>query len=672
MLTPMGRTYYCARCMHSFTANGEACPNLACRATRPERGWGRLLQAGDLLDRHYRVHNRIAVGGAGITYRARELDDDDEEVGPDLAIKVLLQSDGTFLRRLGNEARVLQELDHAHIVESMGFVHRAGKPAYLVMRYESGGNLFDHVRHVGALPLDVASAITEQILDALVTSHRRGIVHRDLKPQNVLLREVVDRETTPHVLVADFGIAKVAGFLGDGLTTVGTFVGTPEFAAPEQFKGLPPSPASDIYAAICVFWFCLTGEPPVTFGDRSDIVACLTTLREAIPLRLPEAIAVPPAIRARLDELFAHTLVMDAESRWSAGTVLEALASLELEDADVASWASSPPVDAPPMATMSPEALLEPEPQPSVASDPPTPEAPTIAAPAEPAAPPPPAPKPSRMRLRPTAERTRSPEPEPSTSPTADGLDALFESAKTGAVEVANRAMEEENAGSLEDLFADPKPTPPPTSPPPESPREAEPVHAHASGSVLDGAWETVVDTPSPEPPPAEPEPPAAPWVPDAPTPVPASLADDARRLAALGSCGPEAREAVLAGFSDAASAVGSVGNNASPATLCGANLVVAAEGLAGRAAWCRRLLTHEDPDVRATAALAVGTVGKAGQLTQLNRLLSDSSPKVRRATVFALKGLGERTGKQGLVENWLSALSNDPDPSVRAALKGA
>ncbi len=668
----MGRTYYCARCMHSFTSDGEACPNLACTASRPDQGWGRLLQEGDLLDRHYRVHSRIAVGGAGITYRAREVDDDDEEVGPDLAIKVLLQSDGTFLRRLGNEARVLQELEHDHIVESLGFVHRTGKPAYLVTNYEFGGNLFDHVRHVGALPVDVASAVTEQILDALMMSHRRGIVHRDLKPQNILLRELVERAETPHVLVADFGIAKLAGFLGDGLTRVGTFVGTPEFAAPEQFKGLAPTPASDIYAAMCVFWFCLTGEPPITFSDRSDIVACLTTIRDAIPPALPDVIAVPPDVRARLDDLFAHTLVMEPEERWPAGTVLEALASLELGDLDLSDWtpSASTPVDTPTMGTMSPEALLEPEPEPA-----PDPE-PTVEPQPEPETEPEPAPKPKRMRLRKTDETAPPPAPTASETPAADGLDALFESAKSGAVEVANRAMEAENAGSLEDLFAAPKPTPPPQpEPDPEPPPKTSPT----SGSVLDASWETVAEpprspapAPTPAPPPPEPEPaaPAAPWVPDAPEPVSSPLDDDASRLSALGSCEPSARDALLEGFSDPARAVGSVGSGASTATLCGANLTVAAHQLAGRAAWCRRLLTHDHPDVRATAALAVGAVGKAGQLTQLNRLLSDDAPKVRRATVFALKDLGERTGKQGLVENWLSAVANDPDPSVKAALQ--
>ncbi|MCB9679442.1 MAG: protein kinase [Alphaproteobacteria bacterium] len=665
----MGRTYYCARCLNSFAADIEACPNLACGAPRPQIGWGRLLQRGDLLDRHYSVHERVAVGGAGITYRCREIDDDGEEVGPELAIKVLLQSDGTFLRRLGNEARVLQELDHAHIVRSRGFVHRAGKPAYLVTLYEAGGNLYDHVRHTGALPVRTATAIVEQILDALMMAHRRGVVHRDLKPQNVLLREVTARDAVPHVLVADFGIAKLSGFMGDGLTTVGTFVGTPEFAAPEQFKGMPPEPSSDVYAAACVLWFCLTGEPPVRFVDRSDIVACLQTLRGALPPKLPEGSVAEP-MRGRLDTIFERTLRPNPAERWSIAALLDALASVDLPDedfgADIGGLGPTPPSPdlAAPMGTLSPEGLIDP-----MAT--PVPEGPSFDAPTEPAVPPPrdelvlatpsadvPADRPRRLRLN------AKPEPGPvnvevHSPPAASGMDALFDSAMDGTVEVVNRR--ERDTGSLEDLFA----------PPPSRPTPVEPP------AYTDASWETLSGEPAAPvaPVPTAPAPstggPAPAWAPESPAPLPDPLpTDDTALLEVVGSCLPAQRSRALAALADPARAVGAIGGSASIAALCGACLAVAEHAIEGRAAWCRTLLTHADANVRATATLAVGATGKAGQLTQLNRMLADPSATVRLAAVHALAGLGARTGRADLVDGWLGAVASDPDPRVRDAAK--
>jgi len=642
----MSRTLYCARCLNSFAQNAETCPNLACSAPRPARGWGRVLQPGELLDRNYRVHERIAVGGAGITYLAREIDDLDEEVGPLLAIKVLLQNDGTFLRRLANEARVIQDLDHPHIVESRGFVHRTGKPAYLVTLYESGGNLFDHVRHTGALPIPVAAGVTEQILDALMMAHRRGVIHRDLKPQNILLRQVAARSETPHILLADFGIAKVHGFMGDNLTTVGTFIGTPEFAAPEQFRGMPPKPASDVYAAAAILWFCATGKPPVRFEDRSDIVGCLSTLRQVLPPKLTDGdLELAPVVRDRLDAIFAHTLIDKADERWPIAAFLDALASIDLPEDDLAD------LDAP-MRTPVPEALPSPEPEPALPEPAPPPAAPS-----------------KRIRLGNEPKPKAVTAPPPRAAPSS--LDALFEGAVDGTVEVVNRRDTPEL--SLDDLFA--QPTPPEPEPEPAPP--AAPISTE--GSILDAAWETVVAEEVAESEPSEPEPsePAtAPvdsysWAPSAPVPIPDPLpSTDGALLELLGSCAPSAREPLLHGLSNPAGAVGSMGSGSSTAAICGACLAVAAHELGGRAAWCRGLLTHSNPDVRATAALAVGATGKAGQLTLLNRMLSDDAAIVRLAVVHALLDLGDRTSRQDLVAGWVGGLSNDPDPRVKAAVK--
>src|SRR5688500_6240776 len=154
----MATTHYCARCLTTFQGDPPTCPNLSCGGKRPDPAWGVLLAPGDLLDRHYHIVRALAVGGAGITYLAREIDRHGNAVPPDLAVKLLYtqRASGPFLRRLSNEAQILQELSHPHIVQCRGFVHRVGQEPYLVTLFEHGGSLAGHVEDVGRLAAPVA------------------------------------------------------------------------------------------------------------------------------------------------------------------------------------------------------------------------------------------------------------------------------------------------------------------------------------------------------------------------------------------------------------------------------------------------------------------------------------------------------------------------------------
>ncbi|MBN2800208.1 MAG: serine/threonine protein kinase [Deltaproteobacteria bacterium] len=323
----MSRTHYCARCLTTFNDDPERCTNLSCGKKRPKDGWGVLLGPGDLLDRRYRIIRALAVGGAGLTYLAREVGDDGEALPPDLAIKVLYtQRDaGPFLRRLSNEAQILQDLDHENIVKCRGFVHRTGHAPYLVTQFENGGNLAEHVEKVGTLPPKVAAGVIRQILRALDVAHQRAVIHRDMKPENVLLAEPVARDEEPAVRLTDFGIAKVFGGVGDRLTKMGSFVGTPEFAAPEQFEGMAPTPATDLFAVGGVLYYLLVGSSPVRFTHRLDIDHSFHELLQQIPPKLPKEVGADwevQILQAVLDNLMAP----EAGDRW---TVLQTLARLD-------------------------------------------------------------------------------------------------------------------------------------------------------------------------------------------------------------------------------------------------------------------------------------------------------------------------------------------------------
>ena len=304
------RSRYCSRCLTSFETEPEQCPNLSCKLEKPEGGWGIILADGQVFDRNYRIIRLLAMGGAGITYLAREIDDEGGDVEPRLALKVLFSSrnQGSYLRRLATEAQILQEMQHEHTAEYRGFVHRAGRSPYLITRFESGGSLLDHLRRVGTLPVRQAAAVGRQICMALEKSHEMGVIHRDLKPENVLIAAEVPPGQVPHCRVADFGIAKVSSSLNSNLTRAGAFVGTPHFAAPEQFIGGQVGTTSDTFAVGAILHFCMMGRHLLQFADRLAPEDSWQILVDSLPAQISRP-DDPPGDVERMNRVLS--LVMD-------------------------------------------------------------------------------------------------------------------------------------------------------------------------------------------------------------------------------------------------------------------------------------------------------------------------------------------------------------------------
>ncbi len=661
----MSRTHYCAACLNSFQRDAEVCPNLSCQQARPERGWGILLGKGDHFDRHYLIDKRIAVAGAGICYRAFETDHDGNTTGPALAIKVLYTSrdSGPYLRRLAAEAQILQDLAHKHIVECRGFVNRLGHNPYLITRFEEGGSLYDHIRHVGALPISVAAAVTRQVLLALDVAHQRGVVHRDLKPQNVLIRTHVKREETPHTLVADFGIAKVAGTLHEGLTQVGTFVGTPEFAAPEQFLGEAPAAATDVFAAGGMLYFMLTGSPPVRFTHRSDAGTSLRELLQQTPPKVPRTAGTATDCD-QIDQLLTGMMQKEIGARWTVQQIVAFLARFEGSQPLRGDGDTLPLTGDGELHTMvAGDFDLEDEPEQLPVGDNPTMSPANLGMEEEddeedepiPAQAPPPAPRPTRMRLPRKTEELKIAQPEPARS---TSLDDLFGGGST----TTESSQASRSDLSLDDLFAEPAAA---QEPAPRVPREPapklapEPVHELA---------------PQPSDRPAEPEP-ISHWEPTDPQPSPPDLPDDtAALLRLLGSVRAEERASIstaLESRRDLSTKLN--GYRGGDAALgCGIALAFAMQGWTSCANAARRMLQDSDPGVRACAAEAVGVIGSASMLTSLSRLISDSDVQVRAAAARALAVAGVSQGRQSLARGWIAPLQNDADPSVRATWKRA
>ncbi|MEZ4587143.1 MAG: protein kinase [Gemmatimonadales bacterium] len=195
----------------------------------------------------YRVERRLARGGHGVVYLAR-----DPDLDRLVAIKVLSpeRASGASRARLKAEARTVSALDHPHIAT----IHEIGETGqgdlYVVMGYYPGETLRERL---GREPVSVSEArrIATELADALAAAHGRGIVHRDVKPENVILTE-------RGVRLVDFGIATTAGPTTGRLAPAGT-VG---YMSPEQARGDVVDPRSDVWALGVVLYEMLSGRRP--------------------------------------------------------------------------------------------------------------------------------------------------------------------------------------------------------------------------------------------------------------------------------------------------------------------------------------------------------------------------------------------------------------------------
>ena len=202
-------------------------------------------------------------------------------------------------------------LDHPSIIP----IYDAGEEdgiVYIAMRHVGGGDLQDLIAK-GLLELDRAVSILEQVAGALDAAHAHDLVHRDVKPANVLIDSSSDR-----VYLTDFGIAKRSRTRG--LTRTGFFVGTLDYAAPEQIQGKPVGPQADVYAFGCLLFECLTGKKP--FDRETDVAVMHAHLLDPAPAPTE----LRPELPAALDDVVARALAKNEVDRTaSCREVIEAV-----------------------------------------------------------------------------------------------------------------------------------------------------------------------------------------------------------------------------------------------------------------------------------------------------------------------------------------------------------
>lgn len=205
----------------------------------------------------YRVVARIASGGMGEVYRAR-----DSVLGRTVAVKVLppdLAARPGFIDRFRSEAQAAARLSHPNVVQ----VHDWGETEsayFMVMEYVRGKNLRDLLGSRGRLAPRQACEVMIQTLEALSAAHQNSLVHRDVKPENIMLT------AEGHVKVMDFGIARAL----EREATAG-LLGTVAYVSPEQARGGAVDGRSDLYSAGCVLYELLTGAMPFE-GSAAEVL----------------------------------------------------------------------------------------------------------------------------------------------------------------------------------------------------------------------------------------------------------------------------------------------------------------------------------------------------------------------------------------------------------------
>jgi len=206
--------------------------------------------------------------------------------------------------RFVNEAKVVNQIRHDHIVDITDFGTTGGGDFYFLMEYLEGETLSQSIARQGAFPVARALNVAAQIADALQASHEHGVIHRDLKPDNVIL--VTRGETLDFVKVLDFGLAKLT-HEGDGSTTdagSGLVMGSPAYMSPEQCDGRSEiDRRSDIYALGIIFFEMVTGRAPFSGSSYKDVLVQQLTARPPAPRSFTSQ--VPAAIDAIIDRALA-------------------------------------------------------------------------------------------------------------------------------------------------------------------------------------------------------------------------------------------------------------------------------------------------------------------------------------------------------------------------------
>jgi serine/threonine-protein kinase len=292
-----------------------------------------MVRPDKIIGKHidqFTVESFIAEGAMGMVFKAY-----DSTLARVVALKLIPKdtqnaTDTESLhrkeaqKRLIHEAQTAGNLVHPNIVT----IHSYGVTdefQYICMEYIKGKTLSQILKERGAIPVEEAIPILEQILLAVETADKAGIVHRDIKPSNIMITE------DNRVKVMDFGIAKLPSL---SLTVTGMVLGTPFYMSPEQISGRTVDIRSDIFSLGAVFYELVTAEKPFDAENTATLVYKIVQIDPIPPnivnVNIPQAIA----------RVISRALAKDPSRRYQKPaemlTDVRALASDALTDSTAA------------------------------------------------------------------------------------------------------------------------------------------------------------------------------------------------------------------------------------------------------------------------------------------------------------------------------------------------
>lgn len=261
-------------------------------------GPGPLVGQGVMVG-DYELLRELGSGGMGVVWEAAHC-----TTGRRVAIKLLnarLLESSESAERFFREARLAAALSHERITFVLGAGEHNGLP-FLVMELMPGRTLKHVLDREQRLPVARAVEYVLDVLDGLAAAHARGMVHRDIKPSNCFF------DSQGRLKLGDFGLAKSVASDAT-LTRTGAFLGTPQFASPEQVRGERVDARTDIYAVGAMLFNLIAGRNHFE-GDAAAVIAQIAS---DTPPRLS---SVVPSVPRELDRIVARALARNPEDRF--------------------------------------------------------------------------------------------------------------------------------------------------------------------------------------------------------------------------------------------------------------------------------------------------------------------------------------------------------------------